>query len=204
MATVVPRCWPGETFLILGCGPSLTQADVDFCRGRARVIAINQAVTLAPWADVLYACDAQFWKWHKGIPSFTGLKYTLEAEAGRWPGVQVLERTGGVDGVGVELKPTGIRSGKNSGFQAINVAVHLGAAKIVLLGYDMRGTHFFGNYPWPSNPNWNKYVAVFSTLIKPLRALGIEIINCTPGSMLRCFPMQSLRQALGNRQDVAS
>ena len=45
----VPRLWPGETVAILGGGPSLTPADVDFCRDKARVIAIKEAHRLAPY-----------------------------------------------------------------------------------------------------------------------------------------------------------
>jgi len=44
----VPRLWPGETFVCLASGPSLTQADVDYCRGKARVIAIKDVLHLAP------------------------------------------------------------------------------------------------------------------------------------------------------------
>lgn len=202
MGAVVPRLWPGETFALLGCGPSLTQADVDLCRGQARVIAINHAHTLASWADVLYACDARFWNWQKGVPSFTGLKYALEADAAKWPGVHVLKNTG-VEGL--DLEPTGLKTGQNSGFQAINLAVHLGAVKILLLGYDMQGTHFFGNYPWaPQHPPFHSFLDRFATVVEPLKALGVEVINCTPHSMLRTFPKQLLTQALGISQEMAS
>jgi len=36
----------------------------------------------------------------------------------------------------------------------VNLAVQLGAARILLLGYDMRAvdgkTHWFGEHPWPT------------------------------------------------------
>ena len=61
----IPKCWPGECVAILGGGFSLTQAQVDHCRGRCRVIAINRAFKLAPWSDWLYGCDSdRFWTWH--------------------------------------------------------------------------------------------------------------------------------------------
>lgn len=202
MGAVVPRCWPGETFVLLGCGPSLTEADVDACRGQARVIAINQAYTLASWADVLYACDARWWAWHKGVPAFAGLKYALEKDAARWPGVQVLKNTGTE---GLERDASGVKTGKNSGFQAINLAVHLGAAKILLLGYDMHGAHFFGDYPWaPTIPPFHSFLDRFATLVEPLKALGVEVVNCTPRSALKAFPFQPLAQALGVSQEMAS
>ena len=49
----VPRAWTGETVAILATGPSLTVPDDAAVRGRVRTIAVNDAVTIAPWADVL-------------------------------------------------------------------------------------------------------------------------------------------------------
>jgi hypothetical protein len=150
----VPQLCPGGTVVCLAGGPSLTQADVDYCRGKATVIAINDAYRLAPWADVLYACDKRWWDWHKGVGSFKGLKYALQRPALKWPGVQILQNTGPH---GLELKRNAVRNGKNSGYQAMNVAVHLGAKRIVLLGYDMHipqggPSHWFGEHPLGGPP----------------------------------------------------
>jgi hypothetical protein len=202
----VPRLWPGATIVCLGGGPSLTREDVDYCRGRARVVAVNDAYRLAPWADVLYACDAKWWAWHQGVPTFTGLKYALERQAATWPGVQVLENTGHD---GLEPKPTGVKTGRNSGYQAINVAVHLGAARIVLLGYDMmRGPkdleHWFGNHPNGQRSPYLAFAQKFACLVKPLQALGVEVINCSRRTALTVFPRQSLELTLPDVQELAS
>ena len=50
--------WAGDTCCILATGPSLTPAQAEYAKGKARVIAVNDAWRLAPWADILYACDA--------------------------------------------------------------------------------------------------------------------------------------------------
>ena len=198
----VPRLWPGSTIVCLGTGPSLMQADVDFVRGKARVIAVNDAYKLAPWADVLYACDSKWWGWHKGAPTFPGLKYTLQAPAVRWPGVQMLRNAGQL---GLELRPDGVRTGQNSGYQAINLAVHLGAARILLLGYDMQGNHFFGSHPDQSKPPFSICLERFKTLAPPLKAQGITVLNCTRKTALKCFPCVPLEQALATaREEVAS
>lgn len=189
----VPKLWPGSTIVCLGSGPSLTAADVAQVRGLARVIAVNDTYRLAPWADVLYACDAKWWGWHKGVPTFPGLKYTLQPQAARWPGVQLL-RNAGQDGL--ELKPDGVRTGQNSGYQAINLAVHLGAARILLLGYDMQGKHFFGAHPDQSAPPFAICLKRFATLVAPLRAAGVQILNCTRKTALTCFPCVPLETAL--------
>ena len=198
----VPRLWPGATVVCLGAGPSLTRQDVEACRGRGAVIAINGSYTLAPWADILYACDNKWWLWHKGATDFPGLKYTLDARARAWPGVTVLRNTGDS---GLELDPTGVRTGRNSGYQAINLAVHLGAARILLLGYDMRGDHWHKPHPDGSRPPFAICLKHFATLVEPLRAAGVEIVNCTPHSALTCFPMRPLGEVFpALEQEVAS
>lgn len=191
----VERLWPHATVVCLGSGPSLTQADVDRVRGRARVIAVNDAFRLAPWADVLYAADAKWWRRGAGVPTFRGLKYSILPNwtAQEFPDVRILRNTG-VDGL--ELDPTGLRTGRNSGYQAINLAVHLGASQIVLLGYDMHGDHFFGSHPDKSKPPFALCLPLFPTLVGPLKAAGVSVVNCTPRSAVTCFPMTPLSSVL--------
>ncbi len=189
----VPRVWPGETVVCIGTGPSLTPADVDACRGRARVIVINNAYKIAPWADVMYACDAKFWKWEQGAASFQGRKYAIEAAAAQWPGVEVLRNLGPR---GLSLDPSGVKTGHNSMYQAINMAVLFGAATVLLLGCDMRGDHYFGSHPDKSRPPFAKCLEAFPTLVAPLKAIGVAVFNCSRESALTCFPRASLGEML--------
>lgn len=195
----VPRLLPhGGTVLVTGSGPSLTQADVDYARAHVdAVIAVNDSYAFAPDATVLYAADKKWWGWHKGCvaphkvgsvsyPAFTGpLKYCLSQTAW-YPDVQVLSR--GPDR-GITFDPMKVALGYNGVYQSINVAVHLGATRIVLLGVDMRGPHFFGHHPDNSNAPFSLCIQRFATLVEPLHASGVEIVNCTPKSALTVFPM---------------
>jgi hypothetical protein len=190
--TVAREC-AGETVVCVGTGPSLTAADVDACLGRARVIAINDAYRLAPWADVLYAADAKWWRWHRGAPTFQGRKLTIAPQPEAWPGLGVLRNTGAE---GLECDPTGLRTGFHSGYQAINLAVHLGAARIVLLGYDLRGTHFFGAHPDGTVPPFVAAQRALATLAAPLTAAGIAIVNATRDTALTCFPRAPIEAVL--------
>jgi hypothetical protein len=197
-APVVPCLWPNSAVVCIAGGPSLTEADVAFCQGKARVIAINDAYRLAPWADVLYACDASWWHWHKGVPSFTGPKYALQAAAAHWPGVTVLRNTGEQ---GLEVDPSGLRTGRNSGYQAINLAVHLGATRILLLGYDMQlgpqgERHWFGDHPHRRDSPYDAFLERFASIVEPLGQLGVSVINCTRRTALMVFPQQALAEAL--------
>lgn len=197
----VERLWTGSTVVCLGGGPSLTAEDVDFCRGKARVIAVNDAYRLAPWADALYACDVTWWQRHQGVPSFTGPKWSLAqpnwgAWHDRWPEIQRL-KNGGADGL--SLDQSELRTGKNSGYQAINLAVLYGASRIVLLGYDMqsrgRQTHW---HERAAEPPYAVFLPRFLTLVEPLNAAGVEIVNCSPETALKCFPRADLRSVLAN------
>jgi hypothetical protein len=202
----VPKRWPGQTFVLIGGGPSLTPDDVDAVHGWARVIAINDAYRLAPWADVLYACDAKWWKWHHGVPSFPGPKYSIaSSDPVTYPDVQVLNNTGIT---GLELEPTGLRTGLNSGYQAINLAVHLGAERILLLGYDLSPdgtqTHWFGEHPDVQPSPYPQMRAAFDSLIEPLQSLRITVINCSRRTALTTFPCVPLEQELARLQERAA
>jgi hypothetical protein len=195
----VPRFAPGGTVLCVASGPSLTAEDVDYCRGKVdAAIAVNTSYQLVPWASAIHAADWLWWHWHRGVPSFTGLKFTLERQATRWPGVQLLRKTGKE---GLEQKPDGLKTGKNSGYQAIGIAYHAGAKRIVLLGYDMqRGfngkQHWHDDHPVDRGMNLGVYARMFDSLTGPMQKYGVEVINCTRATALTAFPRADLREVL--------
>lgn len=196
----VPRLWPASTVVCLGSGPSLTQEDVDACRGRAKVIAIKNTVTMAPWADVLYGAgydaNGQTW-WRREGPglTFTGLRYTLDPQAKAWASVLKL----GPD-LGLSSDRAALALGGHSGYQAINLAVHLGARTVVLLGYDIQPAHgrdhYFGAHPHRQSPPYELFLQRFPTIVEPLRALGVEVVNASRATALELFPRRPLAEAL--------
>ncbi len=204
MITVQRRTWPGQTAVVLGCGPSLTGQDVDLCRANSLlVVAVNDAWRLAADAEVLYSSDIAWWRQYAGMPDFAGLKYSIHQDnRNAWrklpADIQLLENTGDV---GLETAPSGLRTISNSGGAAINLAVHLGARRIILLGFDMRPSkqvHFFGRHPDPLR-NLSPYAVFlgkFATMVQPLRAAGVDVVNCTPDSALRCFRQAPLVDVL--------
>jgi hypothetical protein len=215
MGARVPRLFPGATVACLATGPSLTPEVCDQVRAAGLpTIAINDAHRLAPWADVLYSSDRHWWPFYKGVPAFTGMKFGIGSAPGKanafaqHPEIAVLRNTG-YDGL--ELEPTGLRNGKNSGYAAINLAVHLGAARMLLLGYNMgyRGgrAHFFGNHPPGLTQRESTYTAFrarFETLVDPLAEIGVEVLNCTAETSLTAFPVCDLALALETHQAVPS
>ncbi len=187
-----------KTIFIIGGGPSLLNFDFSVLKDKF-VIAINKAFLTYPNADVLYWTDSRFYKWFEtDINKFKGLKITNKPR----PAVNDIINLRDTGRDGLELKPDGIRHGNNSGYAAINVAIHLGAKNIILLGYDMESkgnkTHFHDGYQIKHNPRIyeNNMMPHFNTLIKPLEEKGVKVWNINKDSKLRCFPFCTLLEAL--------
>lgn len=190
----------GLRFICLGSGPSLLPLDVQQCRGAGYVIAINETYRLAPWADVLYAADYHWWDSHDGVPSFAGFKVGMEPFGKRYPDVSRW-RTSGPTGLDVDFGARTLRTGGNSGYQAINLAVKLGATRILLLGYDMQpgpaGHHWHPpHHEGDPAPDYDSCLKDYATLVDPLRRLNCSVINCSRETALTCFPRLSLDEAL--------
>ena len=198
----VQRLWPSATVVCIGTGPSLTQEDVNACRGHARVIAIKNAVTMASWADCVYGAgnDAggRTW-WSREGPGlqFNGLRYSLDPNAARWSSVL---RQGSETGLSSD--PWRLALGRHSGYQAINLAVLLGAARVVLLGYDMQPTggkeHYFGAHPHGVAVPFDYLRARFDSIVEPLQAAGVIVLNASRETALTIFPRVSLEEALAS------
>ena len=197
----VPRRWPGATFVLLGSGPSLTQTDIDACRPQARVLAVNDTYRLAPWADVLFSADLAWWAAHPDARALPGLKYALPPVGQhRFSEVTVLGRHGQS---GFSPDPHLLCSGGHSGYAAINLAVHLGASRIVLLGYDMAPDqtgrhHFFGEHPNGSHPRYAQWTPLYATLLAPLAARHIQLLNASRRTAIPHVPRRSLAEALAD------
>lgn len=88
-------------------------------------------------------------------------------------------------GLGKEFLHYGASGGGNSGFQAVNLAYQLGAKTILLLGFDMCGTHYFGDHPQGlvQNSPYASFIKSFETITDE-----VEIINCSRMTALTCFP----------------
>ena len=106
----------------------------------------------------------------------------------------------GAPGGGLSTDPCVIHYGDNSGYQALNLAVLFGSPYIVLCGFDMRHvsgkSHFFGDHPQGlfQRAEYESFARKFDKAPAPD---GVDIINATPDSALRCYPMMELDDAIG-------
>jgi hypothetical protein len=204
----VSRGWEGETVVCIASGPSLTKEQVEASK-QFKTIVINDNYLIAPWADILYFADHKWWVWHKeglikawpwvsftktevkrAFEEFKGQKVTIRHNPmATDKDIFVLENEGAE---GLPENPTGLKTGSNSGYQALNIAVMSGAKTILLLGYDMKyqgqRSHAHNGHPQKMHETAYKgYAKKFSTLENPIKQLGIRVVNCTPGSGIGCF-----------------
>lgn len=197
----VPPMWEGRTVAILASGPSMSPAVAAAVAHLPR-IAVNTTCRLAPDADVIYAADAQWWDAHPSAVELPGVKVSIEVSPGHRikplpDAVRVLRNTGRR---GFDPDPSALRTHGNSGAQAVQIAVHARAGRVLLCGFDMRGGHWHGQHPKglanPSEPVLARFIESFRDLARALAPTGVSVINCTPGSALDCFPCEPLADAL--------
>lgn len=219
---VLPN-WRGLTVAVLGGGPSLTveafeRVGIARKDGLLRAVAVNDSYLLAPWADVHYAADSHWHHWHtEGIDkaslglsacqvrerwgTFAGQKCTIQNSGGNVTDERV-HMLRNREGMGLSRDPRVLVSGRNSGFQALNLAVLAGANRILLLGFDGkpgendRG-HWHGGHPRPTpREAYPLYRQAMSAAENPLLELGVEVVNCCPGSAIDSFPKRLLEEVL--------
>lgn len=191
----VPRRYEGQTVAIVASGPSARREDVEYCRARGwPVWAVNTSFRLG--CNSLYGCDYRWWKAHHAEAKQTTLDcWAWSQRAAEEFGLRWIR---GVAQGGFSEIPDRLHDGRNSGYQCLNLVYLMGAARVLLVGFDMRHvdgqTHHHGDHPKGlANPKaafLAECAGAFDT-IQPLPRC--EVLNCTPGSAIRRFPIVALR-----------
>jgi hypothetical protein len=162
-----------------------------------RTIGINDIGLTEKWLDIWYAADWTFWKHYQGHTS-----EALKVCAGR----KAIER-GFADlllnvrdaGRASQFVPGYAISGGHSGFQALQLAISLGASRVVLLGYDCKPkgkvTNYFGTKCAGLNrpSDYQSWPQFYRDLKLPS---GVEVLNATPGSAIDAYPNVSIDSLL--------
>ena len=157
---------------------------------------------MIPSADILYACDPHWWEYHHAA-------VTEGTSAELWTQDATSERKFGINRIeGAWLEGLGrnrLHFGGNSGYQAVNLAYLFGAARIILLGFDMQRTegkvHFFGIHPYhrtahdgPTEPMLVEWAKKFKQLAVDLKSEGVEVINASRATALTCFERKGIEE----------
>lgn len=176
--------------VVIASGQSLTDEDVEKVRLAHvsgvidNVIAVsNVGIDKTPWADALCSYDSSWWKAYPEAMRFKGRKFSKRGYG----------RT--------EVYEPKIGTGLNSGIFAMLIARDVfEAERIILLGFDLHGTHYFGPHVAlredgrvlsnTSEERFAKHREQFS------RFSGCQVINCTTNSALKLFPFKELKDAI--------
>lgn len=181
----------------IATGSSLTKEDVEYCKGKAKIYVIKESYKLAPWADVLYAADSDWWDIRNGCPDFNGEKWTCTPEAEKKWGIKRIDYK-------VEIPWSNeaglVATGGHSGFQALNMAVLDGASEVILLGYDLG--HQGRKHWWDDVPDlkrecrasdYNQWIKRFHAAVPHIK---VPVYNASRFSYLTCFPRVNLEDVL--------
>lgn len=177
-----------SVWAIIATGPSLKDEEVDIIKqlresGRLEgVIAVNNAgLDKATWADALVAHDSIWWMSYPKSLEFTGRKFSKYRYSG------------------TEIAPCSMKT-CNSGLLAMFVARDVFKAKtLILLGFDFKGTHYFG--PHTAGVGYQKLRNTtderFLVHIKQFEEFsGCNVINCNIESALELFPKVKMSDIL--------
>lgn len=232
--SVVLPAWRDEAVVLIGGGTSLSMDDVELARqahaaGELRCVAVNDAYLIAPWADVHYAADSKWHRWHTQGVAKPKLDLTAEEVRAQWAAFEgqkcTIQNSGAnVDddnvhmlrnktfpdhSVGLSLDPQALITGRNSGFQAFNLSTLAGGTTIFLLGYDGRPSvdsqesHWHGGHPTAMPilvyPEFRKS---FSAAEHDLKQAGVRVINCSMMSVIASFPKKPFSAALARLAGV--
>lgn len=194
-------------WFVLCSGPSLTPEDIERVRLEqekgATVIAVNSTVFSAPFADICYAWDHKWWaKYHAEVKKLGCRMMSAASNTSKY-GTETVGREPKADGLG----KNGGLGGNNSGAQAVNLAALMMDPKedeIVTMGFDCQHVegkaHHHDDHPKPlSNaPNTHKWRQPAAKLAQDLKKRGIRVTNCSPKTILKCFPVMTLEEYLGS------
>lgn len=168
------------TWALLAPGPSasagLAEKVADLPVG-----AIGCAYQLAQWASFIASSDAAWWRTYRDAFEWPVPKFCMGTAAG-------------VERIRIDYLGTAV----NSGVLGLECAVRAGATRILLLGFDMHGTHFFGPY---ANGLRNTQPHQRAQHLRQYEGWArmnkrVEVLNCTSGSALKCFKARELDACL--------
>ena len=212
-----------QTAVILATGPSLTHEVLKAARsgqevGAWSVFGMNHVWRDFPTLDVFLACNPEYYasQWDLGLKDHKAEKWTWDLNTAEQYGLRYIA---GKWADGFSEHTGVIHYGHSSGFQLPQIAYHAGFRRLLLCGYDMRYSadydgrnqrigstprHYFGEYAdavlnhWPSVKVKNGVHVELIEQFEKVKRLNpeVEIINCSPGSAMTCFPMSTLQECL--------
>ena len=201
----VTRDWEGLTAVVIASGPSMLAPEWE---GRlraakaagAKLLLSNGAYKSFPFADVLMCSDRHWLKDNPDLSGFRGEEIIItRPEAVRQQDARMIHiRRAFIERVRGDIfaNPRTLVEGHTSTSTNISLAVMRGVSRIVLVGLDLApGPRMRRRlYDKTSDTEINakrryaRQVEHLSMQAKYVKSLGIEVLNCSPPSALKCYP----------------
>lgn len=188
--------WAGKTVYIIGGGPSLKGVDLDAYLMNVPVIAANDAYQFK-CADICVFGDTDWYDEHKeSLKSFEGQIITTK-QASLGSNLLHMRELG----VGLSRRLDALAWNTHTGSLCINLAYLMGAAEIVLLGFDMQADAPESNWHYNPRPASNDATALHlkgtQMLADCLHTWAPDLrVYATNSSALTCWPKVDQQQAL--------
>lgn len=194
-----------NTAIVIGTGPSITTEQIRLSHlGKNKcdfkLFGCNNSIFDFN-LDVHHACNYQWQdEYAEKVKDYPCDKWTTRPEsAKKYPWLKYIEERW-IPGLSRDKEYIAAHHG--TGPQLVNLAYLYGARRMLLIGWDMRHKgqrHYFGEYP-PSCHHVTRNLGPdgeLSGLIAEMETIkpedyGLEIINCTPDSAMKCFPFGRL------------
>lgn len=199
------QIWEGRAVFCLASGDSLRRLTAgewgmitDAQRRGDVVLAINSSIKTARAGgcepDALIFTDQNWFEDNEAlIRAFAGPVFTLSRRAKvAMPELLRLEN----DTLRGFYRHPPLRDGRSTGHRAVSLAVMLGAARVVMLGYDMRvdpdsgRSHCHDDYQHTETVKSyrDEFIPSFNGWYQDALKVGCEIVNATEGTALDEFP----------------
>lgn len=195
------KSWQGQEVFIVGGGESLKGFDWDLLKP-LRTIGCNDAYLHG--TDICIFGDKRWFEFHqKALENYGGIVFTNcpQVQKSKLPWLWLLRR-----------EARGLHNGalgwnKNTGASAVNLALILGAAKIYLLGFDMKLSKT-GESNWHENKLMKSNKKVYPEFLKGFKCVAqnlrtkypeVEVINVTDDSALNEFSKIGTKEFWGKR-----
>jgi hypothetical protein len=177
--------------IVIASGQSLTREQCEATRGAGYTIAVGDAYRLTTWCDAIVSTDRAWWRKRPDAMAMACRKFCMHSFEGT-------EHAAACDSLAY---------GSSSGVLGLWVARMLGASRILMLGFDNHGTHFFGPHVDLKNTSpqrFKEFADQFYLMRGHLKLGGVRVLNCTPGTALDMFPKASLSEGLKWLQPLKS
>lgn len=196
--------WSNRPVFIIGGGPSIIGHDISRLRERGWVLGVNRAADEVP-CDATMTVDMVFaGRRSHALREWSKTQEVYIAVPTDYPrppveGATYLKR---LPLEGCSRNPGAIHNGLNSGYGAVQVAIHKGGKEIYLLGFDMTDpgdgpVHWHSGYGNPASRNavrtWGDWARRFDQLAAEVPE-GVVIKNANPKSRVTAFPFTSYEE----------